>query len=252
MLDAKWRRSGPDVVGVLALSDGSIAIGEFVHDRCSFETQTTCPLQSDAITLSCDLGAGCFVVASLSSGRLAYGDGTRLDQIFFLPGHELEAWTVTIDVHASAPLLHSGGDDAKWKGWDLRSGSTAFTNSHHAAGVCSIQPHPRNSALIATGSYDKQCALWDRRRLQRPLLSVPVQSGVWRLRWHPRHDMLLLAACMYDGFYVFDMERAAPSAKYDPSALCYGCDWLDDDAAVTCSFYNHEVQIWSPAGNKIE
>lgn len=62
-------------------------------------------------------------------------------------------------------FISLGGDDSKFKSWDLRLiGDQAsnpatinnrfyyiFNYSSHNAGVCSIQSHPNNEHLMATG-----------------------------------------------------------------------------------------------------
>jgi diphthamide biosynthesis protein 7 len=190
--------------------------------------------------MACDMNDG-LIAAAMSSGAVILC--TETGKMHTLKGHSLEAWTVSFDPH-QPNILHSGGDDAKWRGWDLRSRDSTFTCSWHTAGVCSIQPHRTDANLIVTGSYDKYAALWDQRTLRQPVQTTKADSGVWKLKWHPSNDMRILAACMYDGFYVFDMEFARIHSKYDPQALSYGCAWLNDTTAVTCSFYNHQVQLW--------
>lgn len=245
VLDVQWRVMGEeDIYGAWALSDGAVSVGRVTKERLT--TLATFSIEPDAITMACDLmltDDGYRIATAMSSGHVILHDGHRST---LLKGHDLEAWTVAFDPHKSN-LLHSGGDDAKWLIWDLRTNELVEKGvTHHQAGVTTIQPHPTIDTLILTGSYDKEAALWDCRNLQRPLRTISVRSGVWKCRWHPSGDLRALAACMYDGFYVFDMATGTVLSKYDPGALSYGCAWLDEDRAVTCSFYDHNVQIWNP------
>ncbi|KAF8062794.1 Dph7 [Scenedesmus sp. PABB004] len=137
--------------------------------------------------------------------------------------HELETWMAVWDRHAPH-VLYSGADDAAFKGWDARAACAAgaageeapqqaptFVNRRaHGAGVTCIACHPRRPGVLATGSYDEAARLWDVRQLARPLETCRVETGggVWRLKWHPRDDRRLLAACMYNGFALLRADEA--------------------------------------------
>lgn len=44
--------------------------------------------------------------------------------------------------------------------------------------------------------------------MRRPFGHTPVGGGVWRLKWHPADQSLLLAACMHNNFKILNCQSA--------------------------------------------
>ena len=97
-------------------------------------------------------------------------------------GSAVPAWVVATDIHESNSRLLSGGDDCQFKLWDSRclgSGSPQLVNRIHTAGVTSLEWHPRDSNLFASGSYDEQCYVWDIRSFKTPLTNISTGKGLF-------------------------------------------------------------------------
>ncbi|XP_029330224.1 diphthine methyltransferase [Mus caroli] len=199
VLDMKWCHIPVSGHVLLGLANASGSIGLLRLMECENNSYTLQPISSLTLDESC---------LSLS---MDWSTGKSMD--FCLP---------------------TGGDDCLLRGWDTRMlGTPVFTSKRHSMGVCSIQSSPHQEHILATGSYDEHVLLWDTRNIRQPLADVPVQGGVWRLKWHPVHHHLLLAACMHNGFKILNCQKAIEE-KQDitvltshkmPNSLVYGADW---------------------------
>jgi diphthine methyl ester acylhydrolase len=217
------------------------------------------------------------IITSTSDGKLCYFDVSVENTCVKSPistwnAHTLysspiETWIVS-GSNTDSNIVWSGGDDSVLKGWDIRSPvSPTFVNkSCHSAGICSMQWHPNRDHSVVTGSYDEHVAFWDDRLTSKPVFSKKIaSSGIWRLKWHPSKEFshLLLAACMYDGCKLVDVDveshHASTLVVYaEHKSLAYGIDWYfpkkSNESAVdasrpwviSCSFYDHSLQVWEP------
>ena len=111
------------------------------------------------------------------------------------------------------------------------------TVAAHGAGVCALRCHPVNPYLFASGSYDEQLMLWDKRNLAAPISQWGSGGGVWRIKWFPpssagygaRESGRMCVVNMYNGMHVVDTENIfVPFAASSPSAVDA------DEAAFLC------------------
>lgn len=184
-------------------------------------------------------------------------------------GQDMPVWIVAHSKQSQDVLL-SGGDDYKFKLWDIRSPLTPlFTSKFHSYGVTSAMWHPKNSNIFVTGSYDEHCAVWDQRRLDRPVLDIATGGGVWRTKWFCAETEssadFLITANMQGGARIYNLSNPSElictvkktvefGDSSNSSQLMYGIDLLrhknsSNSSAhqfdvASCSFYENLVQIW--------
>jgi diphthine methyl ester acylhydrolase len=284
ILDMKWHPDIPSLV--TADAKGGVSLFHLVRtplESVQLELAATIEISSTSLILSLDWErcTSPRLISSASDGSLCVLQHApdRLHPLLSWHAHAFEAWTAAWD--ASRPnVVYSGGDDAYFRGWDIRCpvnlmhekededaplATQRFGNGKaHAAGVCSITAHPTHPHLMCTGSYDESIRLWDARFPRHPLIECPVEGGVWRLKWNPHDPSLLLAACMYNGFKVLRLDAGSLSSTdtLTPEAvnltpihhyqghgsIAYGADWFHHPPlrglVGTCSFYDHLLHVW--------
>eukprot|EP00741_Cyanophora_paradoxa_P018407 tig00000204_g17771.t1 len=281
IFDLKWCPVLDDGRALLALAcaDGSVYLDELAEagGGPSLRRLSSLPVAEEgSMCLSlCWEPRGMSAVVSHSDGSVSVLErgGAQLRKTRNWVAHGFEAWIAAWDSWASHSV-YSGGDDALFRGWDLRTdcSTPTFTSREHGAGVCSIASSPHREHILASGSYDESLRVWDTRAMRRPLCTAALGGGVWRIRWHPspRRPETLAAACMHYGCHVLRFDEGGPSVEsvgehreHGPNQLAYGLDWswAGAGAAATgelegaagevpsllasCSFYDRSLHLWA-------
>lgn len=68
------------------------------------------------------------------------------------------------------------------------------------------------------------------------------------MKWHPYKKSVVIAACMYGGFRILNIEKDINiiSEYLEHESIAYGMDWKNDDKlsmVATCSFYDCTMHI---------
>ncbi|KAJ2870868.1 hypothetical protein GGH93_005255 [Coemansia aciculifera] len=270
IFDIKWsynQVNGRELVGV-ACADGKVHI--YTADDSSEDSYLSplCVSASESTSMCCSLdwsnrlaeSSHPEIVASQSDGtvQLLKLSDSSMETIHEWHAHDAEAWITSFD-YWNTSTVYSGGDDARFKGWDTRMdlSSPVFNSRRHQAGVCSIHSNFHRQFMLATGSYDETVMIWDTRNMRVPVAEYNVGGGVWRLKWHPEEPTQLLVGAMYGGFHILDVAvdglqplecaplpdreagRAAVTVTKHTSfmkheSIAYGADWRQscDDPSV--------------------
>lgn len=252
-LDMRNTIETPAILDVEWINDTKISIAHVSGvSIVSRDLELSAHIDMDAIALSCEIQKGNQHSDRLIVGRsdgnvslLQIGKGS-ITAIKEHHAHDFEVWAAAFDVN-DENVFYSGADDCLFKGWDQRSDQASFCLSEHTMGVCSIAP-AMASHTLATGSYDEQIRLWDTRKMTTPIYTVPTGGGVWRLRWSPWDPSLLAAACMHNGFHIFQIKDRPEhiGENHSHESLAYGISWSSSDPSTVacCSFYDHTLSLW--------
>lgn len=288
VLDMKWYKqyggttttsnatAGNNAILTVADSKGEAHFYNLVNERLAHQNRLVIDAKSLALSTDWSKTAEPHQIAySMSSGDLCIVQLTESEPtiVHNWKGHSLEAWIIACD-YENGNLLYSGADDCRLKVWDQRMGfdNACFTSKYHEMGVCSIQANPVRKHVFASGSYDESVVLWDNRSMKTPLCEFKTGGGVWRLKWHPHHSNVILAACMRNGYKVIeynsDLSVAECLCSYEThKSLAYGADWclnaglsgsawevngtgsavdrLKGSKIASCSFYDKLLTVWS-------
>ncbi|KAI9145906.1 WD40-repeat-containing domain protein [Paraphysoderma sedebokerense] len=276
ILDMKWSHSNTDPLLGIANASGELLLyklSEATDNSVQMEHVTTEQELSSRLCLSLDwsnrVHPSNFITTSFSDGHIALYSvtPTSIIPVHDFLAHEFEAWITAFDYwNSPGNVIFSGGDDTKFKVWDVRNGvdRPVLVNKCHTAGVTSIHCHPHRENIIATGSYDETLNIYDTRKLRSPLVSTNLGGGVWRIKWHPyssnsKSDKIL-TACMYNGFKIVDVDYSTNGDVQslnevyefkEHNSIAYGADWWwgsngekGNEVIATCSFYDHLLCLW--------
>eukprot|EP00744_Colponema_vietnamica_P024335 GILI01035494.1.p1 GENE.GILI01035494.1~~GILI01035494.1.p1 ORF type:complete len:329 (-),score=2.49 GILI01035494.1:147-1133(-) len=256
VLDAKWCHQVP-LLGS-AGADGVLTL--YKLDDQTLKNVSSLPIDESSLCLSLDWSnrlnnSDVQVIVSMSNCDLVLVklEENNLEVVSSWKAHDFEAWIAAFD-YWDTNIIYSGGDDCILKKWDTRMDTSrpVALSKRHSMGVCSIQSNPHSQNQFCSGSYDEYVHVWDNRSLKTPVCSFHTGGGVWRLKWHPTRSDVLLAACMHNGFSVWQTTGSEGSqiAHYSHESLAYGTDWVythqTSHALIgACSFYDKFLTLWS-------
>ncbi len=248
VLDAVWA-SFPDHSKsciFMACSDGMLRVFDSVSSTVVFSTPVTnnagTAANTENILMAVSTNSNLSAVIS-AKGQLVVLDKKNFTSVLNVPNaHDpvIESWTCALAPEAGT--VATGADDCCLKLWDIRSGENTLINKKsHQTGVTTLKF--MSDTELLTGSYDERIRRFDIRNLSQPITEVRSIGGIWRIK--PHNELLFVAAC-YGGCQVVSLDDFRPVSGpfIAHNSMAYGISPINDNTAISCSFYDRAIQIW--------
>lgn len=211
----------------------------------------------DSLLMATSDSKGMIKLQSVHNNNNDTNNGSEDVEIDRRKMHDCEAWTTHIMTGSSGTKVLSGGDDGLLTSFTVNDPQPNFRkrHAHSGVGVTCIGSSP-SPHMFWTGGYDDCLRVWDVRNMKDNVWDVGVGGGVWRIKFHPSNPNLALVAAMYDGCKVVRLDDGGLTVvgqygKDEHESMVYGAEWLhgldnnDSHVAVTASFYDNGVRLWS-------
>ena len=174
---------------------------------------------------------------AMDSGNLHIFDRNTNESVFYQEkAHLYQMWYTMIDKEDSN-VVYTAADDAKFKGWDIRTPyAPIFSLDHHKYGVCWIKPWKFDSNILITGSYDKTLNFYDRLSIVKyfdkrmfssdidskieisksPVISKDIEKTIWDIKYSEENksgQWIMGLSWVYDGFYFERINNQSKISK---------------------------------------
>ncbi|KAF2462787.1 WD40 repeat-like protein [Lindgomyces ingoldianus] len=169
-------------------------------------------------------------------------------------------------------MIGSVSDDLTWAVIDTRMPShkkALFKTAAHEDAVNCLAFHPKWDVIMATGSADKNIALWDLRNSEKRIHTLENHTdSVIGLEWHPQEDAILASSSYDRRINMWDLskigdEQTPDEAEDGPPELLFMhggftnriCDfsWNKNDPWVMlAAAEDNQLHIFRPARTLVE
>eukprot|EP01118_Nematostelium_gracile_P018389 TRINITY_DN8153_c0_g1_i1.p1 TRINITY_DN8153_c0_g1~~TRINITY_DN8153_c0_g1_i1.p1 ORF type:complete len:426 (+),score=104.75 TRINITY_DN8153_c0_g1_i1:131-1279(+) len=110
----------------------------------------------------------------------------------------------------------SVGDDKQLFLWDCRTDKFTQSVEAHTAEVNCLSFNPFNEFILATGSADKNVALWDLRNLKEKLHSFQGHTDeIFQVQWSPSNETIVASSGSDRRLHVWDLSRIGEQQHAD-------------------------------------
>lgn len=158
---------------------------------------------------------------------------------------------------ADGQLLASGGDDASFHLWQVRSGQLLISYPGHGGPIRAVTAS-RQGMLLASGGQDAIVRIWlaylSRVEKKQHLFQSYNSSGpIAALAWSPRD--LLLASCDFSGMdvLIWEVAECRPFTTFrSQSGKINALAWSPDGSRLAAACANGVVQVWQLGSSEPE
>eukprot|EP00796_Vickermania_ingenoplastis_P000851 gene850-486_t len=184
-----------------------------------------------------------FFSASWDRTIKMYSAASPQQSVLTLAEHMKEVYEVAVTARSPTSILSCAGD-GMWKLWDLRNPQRSVMSQmgHQNQIILSIDFNKHEPNLFATGGVDRTVRVWDARRANQPLASLPGHDQACRrVRWAPQHRTMLasggydMRVCVWD---VAQPQRPLLGRYQHHREFVLGLEWCPTvpNTLTSCSY----------------